>query len=130
MQTMKKIFILEGDGSSFMSLGTLPLIASEKPHNLFHIILDNQCYESTGGQPSISSDVDIAGIADASGYSVSLRLGSLESLELALSKYSTVSGPILLLLECHQEQQENVPRVSYHPTDIRDTFKQMVNQID
>ena len=38
----KRIFVLEGDGSAMMSLGTLPLIAPEAPPNLVHIILDNQ----------------------------------------------------------------------------------------
>ena len=38
-----------------MSLGNLPLITAERPGNLIHIILDNEAYESTGGQPSISS---------------------------------------------------------------------------
>jgi hypothetical protein len=74
--------------------------------------------------------VDIAAIADASGYSASLRLRSLEALESSLYQYSTVPGPILLLVECQQEEQQNVPRVSYNPTEIRDTFKQAVNQID
>ena len=38
----KRVFVLEGDGSALMSLGTLPLIASERPANLVHIILDNE----------------------------------------------------------------------------------------
>ena len=42
-----------------MSLGTLPLIASEGPPNLVHVILDNEVYESTGGQTSISSRFDV-----------------------------------------------------------------------
>ena len=51
----KRIFILEGDGSALMSLGTLQLIASQGVPNLIHVILDNEVYESTGGQASISS---------------------------------------------------------------------------
>ncbi|GIT69957.1 MAG: hypothetical protein Ct9H300mP27_10610 [Chloroflexota bacterium] len=33
----KRIWILEGDGSALMSLGTLPLIASESPKNIVHL---------------------------------------------------------------------------------------------
>ena len=55
----KRVFVLEGDGSALMSLGTLPLIASERPANLVHIILDNEAYESTGGQASISLKFDL-----------------------------------------------------------------------
>ena len=31
-----------------MSLGTLPLIATLRAHNLIHVVLDNEVYESTG----------------------------------------------------------------------------------
>ena len=50
----QRVFVLEGDGSALMSLGALPLIAGENPSNLVHFILDNESYESTGGQPTIS----------------------------------------------------------------------------
>ncbi len=40
----QRAFVLEGDGSALMSLGTLPLIAAERPGNLVHIILDNEAY--------------------------------------------------------------------------------------
>ena len=33
-----------------MSLGTLPLIATEEVTNLIHLVLDKESYESTGGQ--------------------------------------------------------------------------------
>ena len=62
----RRVFVLEGDGSTLMSLGTLPLIAVEGPPNLVHVILDNEAYESTGSQPSISSEVDLAQVAKSS----------------------------------------------------------------
>ena len=58
----RRVFVLEGDGSALMSLGTLPLVASEGPSNLVHVVLDNEAYESTGAQPSISSSFDLAGV--------------------------------------------------------------------
>ena len=81
----KKVYILEGDGSALMSLGTLPLIATESPKNLFHVILDNEAYESTGSQPSISSKVDLDEIAEGSGYPHAVRAVYLGSLGATLS---------------------------------------------
>ena len=94
----QRVWILEGDGSALMSLGTLPLIASEGPANLVHIILDNEAYESTGGQPSISSQVDLA------------EVGSHP-------------GPQLIMVKAGIAPVEGIPRVSHAPTDIRDRFK-------
>ena len=42
-----RIWVIEGDGSALMSLGTLPLIATLRAHNLIHVVLDNEVYEST-----------------------------------------------------------------------------------
>ena len=63
-----RIWVIEGDGSALMSLGTLPLIATMRVPNLIHVVLDNEVYESTGGQPTISSEVDLAALAEAAGY--------------------------------------------------------------
>ena len=70
----RRVFILEGDGSALMSLGALALIASQRPRNLVHVILDNESYESTGGQPTISREVDLARVGESCGYQRTARI--------------------------------------------------------
>ncbi len=67
-QLARTIWVIEGDGSALMSLGAFPLIATCRPSNFIHIVLDNEAYESTGGQPSIASTVDLAALAESAGY--------------------------------------------------------------
>ena len=52
LNTNKKVIIFDGDGSLLMDMGTMAMIANYKPENLFHIALDNEVYNSTGGQPT------------------------------------------------------------------------------
>jgi len=122
----QKVYILEGDGSALMSLGSLPLIATESPSNLFHIILDNEAYESTGAQPSISSKVDLDAIAKSSGYPHVGRAEDIESLEDALSDCATNPGPHLVLVKAGIAPVEGIPRIPHPPTEIRDRFKGQV----
>ena len=122
----KRVFILEGDGSALMSLGTLPLIATESPNNLFHVILDNEAYESTGSQPSISSKIDLDEIAKSSGYPYVARAEDLEALEDVLSEWVTKSGPHLILVKAGIAPVEGIPRIPHPPTEIRDRFKDQV----
>jgi len=124
----KRVFILEGDGSALMSLGTLPLIATESPTNLFHVILDNEAYESTGAQPSISSKVDLDEIAKSSGYPQVAKAEDLETLEAALSDCDNNFGPHLILVKAGIAPIEGIPRIPYPPTEIRDRFKNQVLQ--
>ena len=129
MTPEQRIFILEGDGSALMSLGTLPLIAAEGPSNLVHIILDNESYESTGSQPSISSAFDLAQVGESCGYRNTARVDDIEGLETALRGCSASSGPHLILIKAGIAPVEGIPRVSFAPTEIRDRFKSSVNTV-
>ena len=122
----KRVFILEGDGSALMSLGTLPLIASEAPSNLAHIILDNEAYESTGGQPSISSKFDLAETAASAGYPWTRRVEDIEELESALTEAKNNGRLSLVLVKCGIAPVEGIPRVSHTPEEVRDRFRAAV----
>ena len=122
----KRVYVLEGDGSALMSLGALPLIASERPKNLIHIILDNESYESTGAQPSISSKVDLAEIGKSCGYARVARVDDIEGLEGALQDNGKSPGPHLILVKVSIAPVKDIPRVSHTPTEIRDRFKARV----
>lgn len=122
----QRVVILEGDGSALMSLGTLPLIASECPANLVHIILDNEAYESTGAQPSISAQVDLAQVGQSCGYTRAIRVDDHETLENALQACMAGPGPALILVKAAIAPVEGIPRVSHAPTEIRDRFRQNV----
>ena len=119
----KNVYILEGDGSALMSLGAIPLIAIESPSNLFHVILDNEVYESTGAQPSISAMVDLGEIAKSSGYPHVARSENLKDLEDALSACDANLGPHLILVKCGIAPVPGIPRIPHLPTEIRDRFK-------
>ena len=122
----KRVFVLEGDGSALMSLGTLPLIAVENPGNLFHIILDNETYESTGAQPSISSDVDIANVGRSCGYKHVARVDEMVGLQNALLDCDMGYGPTMVLVKAGIAPVRGIPRVSHSPTAVRDRFRHSI----
>ena len=59
----KCIFVFDGDGDILMNLDSLVTIGSLRPKNLIHIVFDNNSHESTGGQPTNSSKVNLEKIA-------------------------------------------------------------------
>ena len=122
----RRVFVLEGDGSVLMSLGTLPLIAAEGPGNLVHIVLDNEAYESTGAQPSISSQVDLGDVAASCGYARVVWVDGTGELDRALSQCDLDEGPFLILVKVGIAPLEGIPRVSHSPTDIRDRFRDWI----
>jgi hypothetical protein len=45
-----RVFVLDGDGSLLMNLGSLATIGLLKPDNLVVVVMDNEEYATTGGQ--------------------------------------------------------------------------------
>ena len=48
----RKVAVINGDGEMLMGLGSLATIANQAPPNLKIVVLDNQSYVETGGQPT------------------------------------------------------------------------------
>lgn len=121
-----KTFILEGDGSALMSLGTLPLIANESPGNLIHIILDNEAYESTGDQPTISSQVSLVDIGKASGYRKASQVHDEESLITTLRTLDSEPGPHLVVVKVAIAKNPDIPRVEIPPSELVERLQRFI----
>jgi thiamine pyrophosphate-dependent acetolactate synthase large subunit-like protein len=58
-----RIYVLDGDGSLLMNLGSLATIGLVRPSNLVLIVVDNESYATTGGQPTptaLGADLEAA----------------------------------------------------------------------
>lgn len=64
----KRIVVIDGDGAALMRLGAFTTMGTERPRNLLHLLLDNGMHESTGGQATVSRNVNFCAVATASGY--------------------------------------------------------------
>lgn len=72
LNSEREVIVLVGDGEMLMSLGTLVLMNKLNLPNLKLIILDNNSYQSTGGQRSCSDAVDFTQICNCEVFSVDL----------------------------------------------------------
>lgn len=116
----KLIYILDGDGALIMHMGTLAAIGYYCPGNLIHIVFDNESHESTGGQSTLSKNIDIAGIMKNCNYR---RVESVTD-ESALMKilYGPVSGPLGIVIKVKQESRSDLGRPSDTPKDTKVRF--------
>jgi thiamine pyrophosphate-dependent acetolactate synthase large subunit-like protein len=98
-QPDRKVWVLDGDGSLLMNLGTLVTIAQQAPPNLVHFVLENGVYEVTGGQPVPGAEqTDLAAMARAAGYPAAARFDTLAALEAGLDAVLAEPGPALVSL--------------------------------
>ncbi|MFE2324307.1 phosphonopyruvate decarboxylase [Streptomyces sp. NPDC059385] len=92
----RRVVVLDGDGAALMRLEALATIGRLAPRNLLHVLLDNEAYESTGGQPTGSGRLDFAGVAAACGYRATADVDDAASLRAALRTAAGAAGPALI----------------------------------
>ncbi len=52
-----------------MHMGAAAIIARNSKKNFIHVVLNNGCHESVGGQPTVGFEVSLTEVAKACGYS-------------------------------------------------------------
>ena len=127
LNTARPVAVLDGDGAALMKLGTLATIGARGPSNLIHILLDNGVHDSTGGQATVSSNVDFAAVAQACGYPSAYRcdteLGFARALEAALT---AVPGPVLIHALIAPGSLAELGRPKVSPRDVARRFRSFV----
>src|SRR3989344_4920274 len=115
-----------------MHLGVLPFIGNKKYKNLLHIVLDNEAYASTDGQPTVSKTIDFPGVARACGYPEALSVKTKEELLAALEKVKNLSGPVLLHVKVQSGSDHSIGRVSdkYTCPEVAERFSKAVRSLD
>ena len=95
-----KVIVLDGDGSLLMNLGAVTTIAEMQPQNLYHFVLENGIYATTGGQPiPARGRVSFSGVAREAGYASVYDFDDLEQLAVGLEEVLQASGPVLVCVK-------------------------------
>jgi len=118
MTRLERVVALDGDGNLLMGFGGLALVGGVKPANLYHLVLDNGCYATTGGQPAVSRKVDLAAAAVGAGYAWGRRSFSDDHARSALGSWLAAPGPAFLDLVVSAEDPDPAPRIPMTPEEI------------
>jgi phosphonopyruvate decarboxylase len=110
-QPERRVMVIDGDGSLLMQLGSLASVAGAAPPNVYHLVLVNGVYETTGKQPVPAAHlVDFTGLARAAGYRHAQEIGSLDGLRDEMAGILNRTGPGLIALRVEPDEgQKAVP---------------------
>jgi thiamine pyrophosphate-dependent acetolactate synthase large subunit-like protein len=92
------VIVINGDGSMLMNLGSLVTLAGH-PANVYLVIMDNQMYEVTGGQPTAGAGrVDFAGLAKSAGIARVYCVEQLAEWKAKAAEALSGPGPVVIWL--------------------------------
>lgn len=124
----KKVIVLDGDGAILMKMGTLTTVGHYKPPNLIHIVLDNEVYDSTGHQPTVSATVDLGRVALNSGYANSVKVYTQEGLKTSVENALKTNGPHFILVKVLKGADKDLGRPKLTCLQIKDRFMQFLKR--
>ncbi|MGE0735213.1 MAG: phosphonopyruvate decarboxylase [Alphaproteobacteria bacterium] len=123
LNTRRPIVVLDGDGAALMKMGNLATVGAYAPKNLAHIILDNASHDSTGGQATVSPNVDFADAAIACGYKQAISCDDLAGFEAAFKTALAGRGPTLIHARIAPGSLEKLGRPTVKPHEVAARFK-------
>ena len=110
------VILFDGDGSLLMNLGALIAIANKAPANLYHFVMENGVYATTGGQPIPGQGrVSLAKLALAAGYPAAYEFDDLEEFSTRAADILTQPGPVLVCAKIVPEVEEESPGTTLPP---------------
>ncbi len=110
LKTNKKIFCLDGDGSVLMHLGSLRTIGFANRKNFKHIILNNNCHESVGGQPTNAHGINFKNLTKSIGYKNYYKISKLKEIKKILKIFNNSTGPSCLEVKIKSGTMKNLSR--------------------
>jgi len=109
-----RVFVLDGDGSLLMNLGSLATIGWTRPSGLVLIVWDNELYGTTGGQASATANgADLEGAARAMGFPKTATVRTLDALRQVVDRSRTEAGPWMIVAKVEETRPSVKPPLDY-----------------
>ena len=100
----QRVILFDSEGDVLMGMGALPTIAEKAPANLYHFMLDNGVYATTGGQPVPNAEqMAYEVVAQGCGYPAAYAIDNLEDFASRLDEILGQPGPVFVALKIDPE---------------------------
>jgi len=96
LKSRKKVICLDGDGSFLMHMGSSVISSNYGLKNYKYIILNNECHESVGSQPTSISKINLKMFSKSIGYKNYFMIRNKSQIEKTLKKFLNCNGPSFL----------------------------------
>ena len=107
------VWILDGDGSLAMQLGSLLTIGNAAPRRFMHVVFHNGVYDTSGAQPVLAEGrMSFCALAEGAGYVKAVRFDDVESFDASIDELLDIDGPVLVELMTepnHRHYQRSTP---------------------
>ncbi|NMD71377.1 phosphonopyruvate decarboxylase [Bacillus sp. DNRA2] len=119
----KAVLAIDGDGALLMRMGNLATNGTYSPDNLLHILLDNGCHDSTGGQQTVSANVQFTELAASCGYPCSIYAHNLDELKAAIEYWYRNQQLTFIYLKIAKGSKKDLGRPKMKPYQVKERLQ-------
>jgi len=129
--TDKRIFIFSGEGNFLRETGALIQMFVSQKKNLIYVILDNECYQSSGGYPNIFNE-----ISNPKGlfYNIGFILHDFtyyfegkQFLKKMKQFMDDMIGPLVIMVKTDKGLKRNLDDIPYSETNLKKRIRNFIN---
>ena len=129
--TDKRIFIFSGEGNFLREVGALIQMFVSQQKNLIYVILDNECYQSSGGYSNIFNEMD-----NPKGlfYNVGFILHDFtyyfegqRFLKNMKQFMDDMIGPLVIMVKTSKGLKRNLEDIPYSEVELKERIRNFIN---
>lgn len=113
---------LDGDGSFLMHMGGTTSVNEVANSNIVHIVLNNACHLSVGGQPTVSEKVNLHEIARACGFKKAYLVQTEKELDSVLTEVKNTTSPVFIDIRVSKDVVKDLMRPNLTPQQMKKLF--------
>lgn len=123
----EKIWCVDGDGACLMHMGSMAVLASRKPDNLVHIVLNNTAHETVGGMPTVAGNIDLVTIAEGCGYPYAVCVDNFADLDKELKAAKEAKSLRFIEVKCALGSRADLGRPTTTAIENKERFMERLN---
>ncbi len=118
----KRVWCLDGDGAALMHCGALATIATAKPGNLVHVVINNGAHESVGGMPTAAKEMELSTLSRAYGYDNTYQITTIDTLRATIDAVRSSLSLCFLEIFCSIGSRNDLGRPTTSPRTTKNGF--------
>ena len=122
-----KIWCIDGDGAVLMHMGSMAVLASRKPDNMVHIVLNNTAHETVGGMPTVAGNIDLVTIAEGCGYPYAVCVDNFADLDKELKAAKEAKSLRFIEVKCALGSRADLGRPTTTAIENKERFMERLN---
>ncbi len=124
----KRVWIVDGDGSILMHMGSMALLGANAPKNVVHIVINNGAHETVGGMPTVAEKIDLVKIAEGCGYQRAVCVVGFDALEASLKEAKRFEGLSFIEVKCSIGARDNLGRPTTTARENKEAFMKSISE--